>query len=212
MENQMIIAIGRELGSGGHEIGEKLAQELNIGFYDRELISKAAKNSGIAEDLIELYDERQTDSFLYLLALDAYSSIGKGETYGQKIARAEFDTIKELAQKESFVIVGRCAEYVLRDNKNLTGIFVYGDMPDKKVRIMDMFNLGESEARKLIYKTDSSRAAYHNRYCETKWGDLKSYDLMINSSTVGIDNTVKTLLSFIQYRYDKSKIRDDKMK
>lgn len=212
MGNQKIIAIGREFGSGGREIGEKLAQELGIGFYDRELISKAAKNSGIAEDMVELYDERQTDSFLYSLALDAYSAIGSGETFGQKIARAEFDAIRELAKKESFVIVGRCAEYILRENKNLTSIFVYGDMADKKVRVMDMFNITESEAKKSIYKTDSSRAAYHNRYCDTKWGDLKSYDMMINSSTVGIDNTVRTLVSFLQYRYDKARVSEDKKK
>lgn len=210
MENQKIIAIGREFGSGGHEIGEKLAQELGINFYDREFLSKAAKESGIGEDLFELYDERATESFLYSIAMDAYSAIGSGETFGQKIARAEFDALKSLAKSESFVIIGRCAEYVLRENKNLTSIFIYSDMQQKKERVMEMFNLSESEAKKRIYKTDNARAAYHNLYCETKWGNLKSYEMMIDSSSIGIDHTVSTLATYIQYRYANASVNEEK--
>lgn len=203
MEKQKIIAIGREFGSGGHEIGEKIAAELGINFYDREFLSRAAKDSGIGEDLFELFDERPTESFLFSLAMDAYSSIGRADTYGKKIVRAEFETLKMLAERESFVIIGRCAEYILRDNPNMTAVFVYGDMKEKKQRIMTKYNLTETEARKLIISTDNSRAAYHNMYCDTKWGNINSYDLLVNSSVLGIDNTVNSILNFIRFRYEK---------
>lgn len=198
-----IITIGRQFGSAGREIGSKLAKELGIPFYDKELLSRAAKESGFCEEMIQSHDEKPTSSFLYNLVMDTYS-FGYNSAalvdmpISQKIFLAQYDTIKKIASEGSCVIVGRCADYALADNKNVLSIFIQGDMDVKIKRIMEKYDLSEAKAKDMIIKKDKQRQSYYNYYSSKKWGMAASYDLTINSSVLGIDGTVKLIEQFIR--------------
>lgn len=198
-----IITIGRQFGSAGKEIGNKLADELGIPFYDKELLTRAAKESGFCEEMIHAHDERPTNSFLYNLVMDTYS-FGYNSAalvdmpISQKIFLAQYDTIKKIAQEGSCVIVGRCADYALADYENVLSVFIQGDMDVKIKRIMEKYNLSETKAKDMILKKDKQRQSYYNYYSSKKWGMAASYDLTVNSSVLGIDGTVKLIKQFIQ--------------
>lgn len=198
-----VITIGRQFGSAGHEIGEKLAKELDIPFYDKELLSRVAKESGFCEEMIKCHDERPTNSFLYNLVMDTYS-FGYNSTamvdmpISQKVFLAQFDTIKKIAEEGACVIVGRCADYALDDNPNSLSIFIQANMDAKLKRIMSKYELNEQKAKELISKKDKQRSSYYNYYSSKKWGSSSTYDLCINSSILGIDGTVKLIKQFIE--------------
>lgn len=198
-----IITIGRQFGSAGREIGNKLADELGIPFYDKELLTRAAKESGFCEEMIHAHDERPTNSFLYNLVMDTYS-FGYNSAalvdmpISQKIFLAQYDTIKKIAEEGSCVIVGRCADYALADYENVLSVFIQGDMDVKVKRIMEKYDLSEAKAKDMILKKDKQRQSYYNYYSSKKWGMASSYDLTINSSVLGIDGTVKLIKQFIQ--------------
>ena len=193
MAEKKIITIGRQFGSGGKQIGEALAEKMNIPFYDKELLKEAAKNSGICEEIFDSFDEKPTNSFLYSLVMDPYS-LGFGSStelpLNHKVFLAAFDTIKNLAEKDgSCVFVGRCADYALRDLDNVVNIFLYADMDDRTARIAKKYNISESKAKDMIKKEDKARASYYNYYTSKRWGEMKGYDICINTSKYGIDKT-----------------------
>lgn len=198
-----IITIGRQFGSGGKEIGARLAEELGIPFYDRELLTRAAKESGFCEEMIQTHDERPTNSFLYNLVMDTYSFGYNASSFmdmpiSHKIFLAQFDTIKKMASEGPCVIVGRCADYALSDYENCIHLFIYGEEKVKVKRIMEKYNLSESKAKDMIVKKDKQRQSYYNYYSSKKWGRADSYDLCINSSLLGIEGTVKLIIQAVE--------------
>ena len=197
----VIITIGRQFGSGGHELGEKLAKRLGIPFYDRQLLSEAAERSGLTKEMIESLDEKPTSSFLYSLAMGGgYGAANMQLPLGNQVFLAMSEVIRDVAAKGSCVIVGRCAEYVLADNPDLIRIFVHADKQAKIDRICRVKNLKEKDAAVLMQRTDKKRASYHDFYAEEKWGVAASYDLTVNSATFGIDGAVEMLAAFVENR------------
>ncbi len=204
-----IITIGRQFGSGGHEIGEKLANHFGIQYFDKKLLSRAAKESGFCEEMLKNHDERPTNSFLYNLVMDTYtfgynSSAFVDMPISHKVFMAQFDTIKKIAEEEACVIVGRCADYALQEYKNSLHIFIHAEEDFKIKRIMDTFHISEDEAREMMIKKDKQRQSYYNYYSTKKWGRSDSYDLSISSSVLGIDGTVDMLIQYIE-NFEKSK-------
>lgn len=204
MDERTVITIGREFGSGGHEIGSKLAERLGIKCYDKELLELAAKQSGLCEELFASQDEKPTNSFLYSLVMDTYS-LGYTNSYvdmpiNHKVFLAQFDAIKKLAEKESCVIVGRCADYALEDDPFAVSVFIKAGMDNRIKRIKRIYELNDSKAADLIQKTDKRRASYYNYYSSKKWGEAKSYDLCIDSGVVGIDGAIDMILKFIELK------------
>ena len=197
-----VITIGRQYGSGGREIGERLAEYFGITCYDNELLSRAAKESGFCEEMLENHDERPTSSFLYNLVMDTYS-FGYNASHfvdmpiSHRVFLAQFDTIKKIASEGPCVIVGRCADYALNDLKNCVHIFIYGDEETKVKRIMKKYDMDAAKAKDTCTKKDRQRQSYYNYYSSKKWGRADSYDLCINSSVLGIDGTVKLLTQYI---------------
>lgn len=199
-----IITIGRQFGSGGREIGERLAEHYNIKCYDKELLSRAAKESGFCEEMIQNHDERPTNSFLYNLVMDTYSFGYNASSFvdmpiSHKVFLAQFDTIKKIASEGPCVIVGRCADYALTDLKNVVNLFIYADDDSKIRRIKERFDdvKTDDQARDMMNKKDKQRRSYYNYYSSKKWGRAESYDLCINSGKLGIDGTVNLILQYI---------------
>lgn len=197
-----IYTIGREFGSGGREVGEKLAAKLGIKLYDKELLQQAAKDSGFCEEIFENHDEKPTNSFLYSLVMDTYSVSGYSAApfldmpLNHKVFLAQFETIKKIAEKESCVIVGRCADYALSDNPDCINIFIHADLDVRIKNVSRNLNITENKARDIINKTDKQRASYYNYYTSKKWGDSKSYNLSLDAGKLGTDNCVKMILKF----------------
>ena len=197
-----IYTIGRDFGSGGREVGEKLAAKLGIKLYDKELLQQAAKDSGFCEEIFENHDEKPTNSFLYSLVMDTYSVSGYSAApfldmpLNHKVFLAQFETIKKIAEKESCVIVGRCADYALSDNPNCINVFIHADLDVRIKNVSRNLNITENKARDIINKTDKQRASYYNYYTSKKWGDSKSYNLSLDAGKLGTDNCVEMILKF----------------
>ncbi len=209
MDERTVITIGREFGSGGHEIGMKLAEKLGIKCYDKELLEHAANDSGICKELFEHHDEKPTNSFLYSLVMDTYSfgysSSGFSDMpMNHKIFLAQFDAIKKLAGEGPCVMVGRCADYALADWNDCFSIFVHADLDWRINRIASKHGKTPKEAKDMITKTDKSRASYYNYYTNKKWGSADSYNLCLDSSKLGIDGTAKAIIEAINI-YDSLK-------
>lgn len=198
-----IITIGRQYGSGGREIGEKLASYFSVGFYDRELLTRAASESGFCRELLENHDERPTGSFLFNLFMDT-CSFGHNASHfveiplGQKVFLAQFDTIRKIASEGPCVIVGRCADYALHGAARTLNIFITASESARIERVMERHSVNRQKAAEMIQKTDKDRASYYNYYTSGKWGHAGTYDLCVNSSMLGIDGTVRQLASFIE--------------
>ncbi len=200
-----IITIGREYGSAGHEIGEKIANYFNIPFCDKEILKRAAKDSGFCEEIIQNHDERPTSSFLYNLVMDSYSFGNYSSSYvdmpiSNKVFLAQFEAIKSMAAEGPCVFVGRCADYALADFDNVINIFIYADeaFKIKYIREHDPSITSDNKARELFIKKDKSRQAYYNYYSSKKWGHAGTYDLCVNSAKLGIDKTVKLITQYIE--------------
>lgn len=195
MEKQLIISLGREFGSGGHIIAQQLAERYKIPLYDSNLLRDVAVEKELNAEKLQKYDENPKN-VLFTRTVRGYSSSPE-----ENIARMQFDYLKSKADAgESFVIVGRCAESVLKDNPNLISIFILGDMEQKIVRTMERNNISREKAQKLIEQQDKKRKAYHNHYSEGKWGDSRNYDLSINSSKLGLDETTRIIAEYIDSR------------
>ncbi len=197
----VIITIGRQFGSGGHELGEKLAKRLGIPFYDRALLSAAAEHTGLTRDMIESLDEQPTNSFLYSLSVGSFGFNGDMPLpLNNQVFLAMTKAIRGIADQGSCVIVGRCAEYVLKDNDALVRVFVHADKESRIKRIMKKLSLTEKDATALMNKTDKKRASYHDFYCDDKWGVTSSYDLSVNSALLGIDGAVDMIAHYVENR------------
>ena len=210
----LVVAIGREFGSGGKEIGQKLADRLNIKCYDSELLSIAAKNSGFCEEILQKNDEKPTNSFLYSLVMDTYSMSGYTSApfvdmpLNHKVFLAQFEAIKKLASEESCVIVGRCADYALAGDPDCVSVFIHADMDFRLKRIKADSDKEFKDDNKVIdfnNKTDKKRANYYNYYSSKKWGDARSYDFCLDSSILGIDKTVDMIIEYLKIRYPEDK-------
>lgn len=201
MDGNLVITIGRQSGSKGKIIGQKLAEAMGVKCYDKELLTEAAKHSGLCEELFETMDEKPTSSFLYSLVMDTYSLGYTTSAYmdmpiNHKIFLAQFDTIKKLADEESCVIVGRCGDYALADYPNTVSVFITGEESDKIKHLSELYKTTESKAKDIMIKTDKKRSSYYNYYASKKWGDTRSYDLCINSSAVGVEGAVQIIMEF----------------
>lgn len=198
-----VITIGRQFGSAGREIGEKVAEHFDIKCYDKELLTRAAKESGFCEEMIQNHDERPTNSFLYNLVMDTYSFGYNSSSFvdmpiSHKVFLAQFDTIQKIAKEGPCIIVGRCADYALAEMTNCLHIFIYGNEDAKVKRIMEKYNLSEGKAREMIIKKDKQRQSYYNYYSSKKWGRADSYDLCINSSILGVEGTANLIIQYIE--------------
>lgn len=194
-EKQMIISVGREFGSGGHVIAEKLAKEFGLPLYDHNLLREIAGEKDFDAQLLEKYDEVPKKPS------DFQNSKGLQQFTFRKHRKDAVCFLKGKAESgESFVVVGRCSEKVLKGYPGLITIFVLGDMEAKIQRIMEVDDLSRDEAKELIRKKDKKRKTYHNYYSEGKWGDSRNYDLSINSSRLGIDETVEAVIDYIKRR------------
>lgn len=205
MKTNTIITIGREFGSAGREIGYKVAEEFGIKLYDKEMLARAAKESGICEEIFESHDEKPTNSFLYSLVMDTYSMGYSGNTYtgmpiNHKVFLAQFDAIKKIADEGPCILVGRCADYALESYKNVVSVFIHADLDARIRRISRIYNLTDAKAKDLIIKTDKKRASYYNYYTNKKWSDAESYELCLTSSELGIEGTAKTIIDYVNLK------------
>lgn len=200
-----IITIGRQFGSAGREIGNKLAAELGIKMYDKEMLDRAAKDSGICQEIFETHDEKPTNSFLYSLVMDTYSMGYSAGTMNDmplnhKVFLAQFETIKKIADEGPCILLGRCADYALESYENLMSVFIHADMNARIRRIARIYDLTDVKAKDMIQKADKKRASYYNYYTNKKWGDADSYDFCLSSSELGIDGTVKALKTLVELK------------
>lgn len=200
-----VITIGRQYGSAGHEIGKKVADYFGIPFYDKSILSRAAKDSGFCEEMIQNHDERPTNSFLYNLVMDTYSFGYNSSSFvdmpiSHKVFLAQFDAIKAFADEGPCVIVGRCADYALSDYDNVLDLFIYADEDFKTKYLLstDSSLKSASDAKDLFIKKDKQRQSYYNYYSSKKWGRAESYDLCINSAKLGIEGTVKFITQYVE--------------
>ena len=203
MKTNTIITIGREFGSAGREIGYKVAKEFGIKLYDKEMLARAAKESGICEEIFESHDEKPTSSFLYSLVMDTYSMGYSGNTYtdmpiNHKVFLAQFDAIKKIADEGPCILVGRCADYALSEYKDCFSVFVHADIDWRINRLSQKHNKTAKEAKDMINKTDKSRSSYYNYYTNKKWGAASSYNLCVDSSKLGIDGAAKAIIQAIE--------------
>jgi len=205
MAKKCIITIGRQFGSGGRYVGRLLAEKLGVPFYDKELLSEAAKRSGICEEILEDHDEKPTRSLLFSLVTGMQHHVGSGNFYmdmplNHRIFLAQFDAIRKLAEEGSCVIVGRCADYVLKENPDAVSVFVKADMPSKIARAVKYYGVEEDKAEERIRKADKQRASYYNYYATATWGDVENYDLVVDTGVLGVEGAVELIAKFLELR------------
>ncbi|MDR0507631.1 MAG: cytidylate kinase-like family protein [Dysgonamonadaceae bacterium] len=207
MKKNIIITIGRQLGSGGKQIGEYLSTALEIPCYDKELILLASRESGLCKEVFEKADEKSRFSLFSGILGHNTEFIGNNYSNNylcnETLFKIQSDIIRKLAEKESCIFVGRCADYILKDNPCLVRIFIYADRQDRISRIMKNLAVTEKEAKNIIEQTDKKRSGYYNCYSDKVWGMSTSYDLCINSSLLGIEDTAKFILDFISFTSHK---------
>ena len=200
-----IITIGRQFGSGGREIGYMVADKLGIKLYDKEMLQRAAQDSGIREQLFESHDEKPSNSFLYSLVMDTYSMGYSRSTYNDmpinhKIFLAQFDAIKKIANEGPCILVGGCADYALEGYPNLLSVFIHADLDARIKRIAKKYDLTDAKAKDLIIKTNKKRASYYNYYTDKRWGDADSYDVCLDSSVLGLEGTAEAIIKLIEVK------------
>ena len=195
MSEQVIISIGREFGSGGHEIAEKLSERFGLDMYDVNLLREIAVEKNLDAAALEKYDEVPKKRFI------SRNVRGYSNSPEENIANIQFEYLQKKAKAgKSFVVVGRCSEAILKEYKGLITIFILADRDKKIERLGEVRNMSPSEAESAMHKYDKKRKEYHNYYCTGKWGDSRNYDISINSSKLGIDKTVDYLESYIKER------------
>lgn len=205
MEERFIINIGRELGSGGKAIGERLAKMYNIHVYDKKLIKLAAEESGLCQQFFEKADENNKGFISSLMGGLRVPFIGEGTVYDNYLSndalfKIQSDVIRKLAESESCIFIGRCADYILRDHPRCVNIFITADMADRVKRVSELMGISEKEAEKQCVEGDEKRASYYNYYSAKTWGAASSYDFCINSSALGIDATTDIIEDFISQK------------
>lgn len=206
MKNNYIINIGRELGSGGREIGQKLADRLSFSFYDRKLIEIAAKESGLCQECFERADEKASQTMFGSLFAMRYPYVSDGSIpfnflSNDALFKIQSDVIRELADSQSCIFVGRCADYILRNHSHCLNVFISAPKEDRVEHLCARHNITKDEAEEMMIKADKGRAQYYNYYSYKTWGAAKTYDLCINSSLLGLEGTVQFLEDFIRSQF-----------
>lgn len=196
----LIITIGREFGSNGTKIGKIISEKLEIPFYDKEIIAISAKESGYDEELFNNVDEKHTTSFLFSVAMGIFSYSSKAEnmensSFSDKLFSIQKKVIGDIAENGDCVIIGRCSDFILKDNNDVTSVFICSDFNNRIKTISERNGLSENKAKDLIIKTDKKRASYYNYYTGKKWGSRESYDFIINSDSLGLDKTADFIIS-----------------
>jgi cytidylate kinase len=205
MENNYVITIGRQLGSGGREAGLKLAGLLGISFYDKELIRIASRESGLNERFFEKADEKKRFSLFW--GLFGMHSPQTQEIYSgyylsdETLFKIQSDVIRTLAEKQSCLFVGRCADYILKDHPRRLSLFLSAELNDRIKRVMEIYKIAQKDAEDLIEKTDRQRSSYYNYFSNKSWSAAESYHLCINTSVLGIDETVSFTRQFAEKRF-----------
>lgn len=195
MGKQLIITVGREFGSGGHIIAVKLAEHFGIQLLDSNILAEVAKKSNAREEYLKKYDESARNLF-FSRTVNGFSNSPE-----EIIAQMQFDYIKQKSDAgESFVVIGRCADYILRENPALVRVFVLGDTEAKIKRTAEREGISEEKAKIRMEQADKRRKYFHNTHSENKWGDSRSYDITVNSSKLGLDSTVELLIKYIELR------------
>ena len=187
-----IITISREFGSGGRFIGEEVAKKLGVAYYDKDIIGKIAEQSGLSPEYIQENAELSPKKGLFAYAFSGRDITGK--SVGDMVYEAQRKIIMEIAEKESCVIIGRNADFILKDRNDVLNVFIHGDMPEKTQRIIDLYNVEEKEAVKMMADTDKRRMTNYNFYTEQKWGKASNYTLCLNSSQLGYDRCERIIM------------------
>ncbi len=207
MKNFMktIITLGRQLGSNGKIIGKALAEKLGFAFYDKNLIAKTAKENGLSESLFESLDETPSNSFLYSLVMGLQSSRGLYYPYndfmnGDNVFKLQADTIRAIAKDAPCIIVGRCADYILRDNPHLIKLFLYASDDVRIKNLMSRDGMSEKEARSAINRADKRRSNYYNFYTNATWGDVNNYNLCIDTGSVSLEECVDIIANYVKVK------------
>lgn len=198
-----IITLTRQYGSGGREIGQKLAEKFGIKFYDNELIARAAKESGFAEVAFQKAEEKASNSFLYSLAM-GMNSYGSQEfgfaglSLDDKIFLAQSNVIRKVADEGACVIVGRCADYILKERKNVVSVYLQAGIDARIQRAIELYGISEKKAAEEVLKMDKRRANYYNYHTSEKWGYAGNYDMVLRTDEIGVDNCVELIAQFVQ--------------
>ena len=197
MKFSPIITIGRQFGSGGREVAKKLAEVMNVAFYDKELLAEASKDSGICQEVMETYDEKQGKRSFFSLMGNIQGRMDPAGMYlemplNHRIFLAQFDTIRRIADEGPCVIVGRCADYVLRDHENVLNVFIKASMEER------------IKPEETIRKEDKQRATYYNYYATGTWGDVANYHLTLDTGVLGVDGAVELIRRAVELRQDKA--------
>lgn len=192
----MIITVGRQHGSNGHDIARALAKELGYICYDKEIVDHAAENSNFSKEIFDSYDEKRVSP--YIIPTPHYVGMHEGFRLNMQVASAQFDAIRALADKGDAIFVGRCADYVLRSRKDLMSVFIMADEDFRIKTIMARKNLSMEQARKLIREVDKDRSSYYKYYTDQIWGESENYDMCINSGRIGVQGTVEVIRAYIE--------------
>ena len=189
-----VITISREYGSGGRAIGERLAKELGVPFYDKELIFMAAKESGLSEEYIKKTEQMKSTSFLYGLYMSAQQL-----PMNDQIFLVQSKIIRQVAQEGPCVIVGRCADYILRDRKDCLHVFICSDMASRARRIVERYGQTQKAPEKRLAEKDQKRKVYYKNYTGRVWGQAQNYDICLNSGLAGVEGCLEAALTYIKY-------------
>ena len=193
-----VITITRQYGSGGREIGQKLADAMDVEFFDNKLLEVAAGNSGIHKSHFEQNDEKRSNSFLYLLST-AYSQ--GGVPFDDALFFAQLEAIQKIASEQSCVIMGRCADYALRDFSKILNVFICAPLEVRVKRAQEVYGIAEKHAADYVKRIDKQRTSYYNYYTDKRWGQPQNYHICVDSSALGIDGSVELLKQFVESFY-----------
>ena len=192
----MVIAIGRQHGSSGHDIARALAEELGYTCYDKEIVDHAAENSNFSKEILDSYDEKRVSP--YIVPAPHYLGLNESFRLNMQVAAAQFDAIRALAEEGNCIFVGRCADYVLRSREDLLRVFIMADEEFRIQTMMQRRQLSAEQAKKLIKEVDKDRASYYKYYTDQIWGERENFDLCINSGRVGIDGAVQVIKAYVE--------------
>ena len=198
MKGNRIITIGRQIGSGGSEIGMEVAKRLGIQCYDRQLIEMACDYGELDQDILAEAEEKRPNPFLYSVPRQMQNDkTGRGIAINDMVFNLQSEVIRRLAEKESCVIIGRCADYVLRDRKDCVNVCIHSDLTSRIKRATEQYGLSPVKAGDEINKIDKQRATYYRYYSEKKWGRAENYDLSVYSDSIGLEACTDLILSFV---------------
>ncbi len=203
MTDGIIVTVSREAYCGGDEFAKMLADKAGFKFYDREIISLASQKSGIHEEHFESVEKKPTNSILYSVVMGMYSSRGAyvkldDVLTDDKIYKVQADIIRDMAAQGNCVFVGRCSDYILRNNEKCFNIFLRGDLDDRVKRAMNEQNASEAEAKKIVSRADKKRRSYYNYYTNREWGNINNYDIALNLSKISEKDAVDVILNYLE--------------